>query len=81
MSAEEEAATAGAAGDKIWLLELPSRHHLASGPSPKDGAPHYPAKRKQNQNEAHALRSQSQLPATNVHLDRMNTVLPRKLGA
>lgn len=80
MSAEEEAATAGAVGDKTWFLELLSRHRLASGPSPLDGLPHYPAKRKQNQNEAHALISQSQLPATNVHLDRMNTVLPRELG-
>jgi hypothetical protein len=80
MSVEEEA-TAGAAGDKTWLLELPSRHHLASGPSPTDGAPHYPAKRKQNQNEAHALISQFQLPATDVHLDGMNTVLPKNPGA
>lgn len=29
MIAEEEAATAGAAGDKTWSLEPTFRHHLA----------------------------------------------------
>lgn len=46
-----------------------------------DGAPHYQAKRKQNQNEAHALISQFQLPTTDVHLDYMKTVLPRDTPA